>query len=65
MFMKNLNNLVHVLQNANIDFVIVGGYSAVLHGSSMVTQDLDICIRFDEAAMWEEWVILKRSRRTL
>ncbi len=47
--MKNLNNLIQILQKANIDFVIVGGYSAVLHGSSMVTQDLDICIHFHES----------------
>ncbi len=46
--MMNLVELIQILQKAEIDFVIVGGYSAVLHGSSVVTQDLDICIPFTE-----------------
>jgi hypothetical protein len=34
---------VRVLSDAGVDFVIVGGWSAVLHGSSYVTNDLDFC----------------------
>jgi hypothetical protein len=34
------------LQTAGIDFVLVGGYAAVAHGVSLVTQDIDICCRF-------------------
>jgi len=42
--MKNLQTLLGVLLNGNVDFVIVGGFAAVIHGSSQVTQDLDICV---------------------
>lgn len=41
--MENLNLLLERLLKAQVDFVLVGGYAAVLHGSSQVTHDLDIC----------------------
>lgn len=41
--MTTLNNLLQKLCEADIDFVIVGGFAAVVHGSSMLTQDLDVC----------------------
>ena len=41
--MHTLNQLIHRLIDAKIDFVIIGGYAGVLHGSSYVTRDLDIC----------------------
>lgn len=41
--MGNLNNLLQRLLRAKIDFVLIGGYAAVLHGASQVTQDIDIC----------------------
>jgi hypothetical protein len=34
---------VQALVDENVDFVIIGGWSAILHGSSSVTNDLDIC----------------------
>jgi predicted nucleotidyltransferase len=37
------NGLLQRLSDANIDFVVVGGVAAVLHGSSTVTRDLDVC----------------------
>jgi predicted nucleotidyltransferase len=37
------NRLLQRLCDADIDFVIVGGFAAVLHGSTMVTRDLDVC----------------------
>lgn len=42
-------NLIDILQRlsaCHVDFVIVGGFAAVAHGSTMVTQDLDICCDF-------------------
>jgi predicted nucleotidyltransferase len=39
----NLNQLLQRLCDAEIDFVIVGGFAAMLHGSSLVTRDLDVC----------------------
>lgn len=41
--MSNLNQLLQRLCDAEIDFVIVGGFAATLHGSSLVTRDLDVC----------------------
>jgi len=35
--------LLKVFIDAKMDFVIVGGFAGVLHGSSMVTKDLDLC----------------------
>jgi predicted nucleotidyltransferase len=35
--------LIARLADAGFEFVIVGGYAAVTHGSSQVTRDLDIC----------------------
>ena len=34
---------VQALVDGGVDFVIIGGWSAILHGSSSVTNDLDIC----------------------
>jgi hypothetical protein len=34
---------IHALCNAEVEFVVIGGLSATLHGSARVTFDLDIC----------------------
>lgn len=41
--MTNLNNLLQVLLENEIDFVLIGGFAGVVHGSTQVTRDLDIC----------------------
>lgn len=41
--MVKLNRLIERLCDAHIDFVIVGGFAGMLHGSSLVTRDLDVC----------------------
>lgn len=41
--MPNLQKLLQKFAEADFDFVIVGGFAGVLHGSSYVTDDLDIC----------------------
>jgi predicted nucleotidyltransferase len=38
-----LNRLLQILCDADIDFVIVGGFAAMLHGSALLTRDLDVC----------------------
>jgi predicted nucleotidyltransferase len=38
-----INLLLERLCDAGVDFVIVGGFAATLHGSSLVTRDLDVC----------------------
>ncbi|MBZ5727653.1 MAG: hypothetical protein LAP87_21975 [Acidobacteriia bacterium] len=39
----NVAAVVQTLVDAGVDFVIVGGWSAILHGSGSVTMDLDLC----------------------
>jgi len=38
--------MVRKLTEGGVNFVLVGGYAAVTHGASMMTQDVDICCRF-------------------
>ncbi len=40
---KTLKDLLCLLVDSGIPFVVVGGYAATMHGSSLVTQDLDVC----------------------
>ena len=42
--MQETVRLLELLAGGDVEFVVVGGYAAVLHGSSYITQDLDICI---------------------
>ena len=37
------STLLEKLLHSEVDFVLVGGFAAVVHGSTLVTQDLDIC----------------------
>jgi len=41
--MQSLSNLLQRLADSGMDFVVIGGFAGVLHGSSLVTRDLDIC----------------------
>ena len=44
--MADLTDLLARLSREKVEYVIVGGFAAVLHGSSVVTEDVDICCRF-------------------
>ena len=46
--MQNFAQLLQRLSEAGLDFVIVGGYAAISHGSSYLTRDVDICVRLTE-----------------
>jgi predicted nucleotidyltransferase len=48
---SDLQLLLQRLADTGIEFVLVGGYAAVLHGSSMVTRDLDVCAVLSPAAI--------------
>jgi len=39
-------NLLERLVNADVDFVIIGGFAGVVQGCTYVTQDIDICCDF-------------------
>jgi hypothetical protein len=47
--MQNLSELVRRLIEAQVEFVLVGGFAAVAHGVTLVTRDVDICCRFSAA----------------
>jgi hypothetical protein len=40
---KDLNYLIKTLLENDVEFVLIGGFASVIHGSNHVTQDLDIC----------------------
>jgi|SRR5829696_172665 len=44
--MAQLNKLVERLIASRVEFVLVGGFAAVAHGVSLMTQDIDVCCRF-------------------
>ncbi|MFA6960596.1 MAG: nucleotidyltransferase [Opitutaceae bacterium] len=41
--MQSLSHLLQRLSDSGVDFVVIGGFAGVLHGSALVTRDLDIC----------------------
>lgn len=41
--MQSLHLLLQRLAEAGLEFVVIGGYAGVLHGSSYVTNDVDVC----------------------
>lgn len=43
--MQQLNQLLARLLQGQVEFVLVGGLAAAIHGSSLNTRDVDICIR--------------------
>lgn len=45
----NLKALLERLLTHNVDFVLVGGFAALVHGCTLVTQDIDICVAITEA----------------
>lgn len=49
--MADLKQLLERLADADIEFVIVGGFAAVLHGSTLVTRDLDVCTVLTDVAV--------------
>ncbi len=44
----DLKALLIILLQHEIDFVLVGGFAGMVHGSPVVTHDLDICLKIDE-----------------
>ena len=47
--MSDLEKLLRRLTDHGVEFVIVGGYAAVVHGATIVTIDVDVCCRFTTA----------------
>ena len=49
--MASTLELLRRLSAEKVEFVLVGGMAAIAHGSASVTEDVDVCIRFDEATL--------------
>jgi len=47
--MQNLSELTKRLVEAQVEFVLIGGFAAVAHGVTLVTRDVDVCCCFSEA----------------
>jgi predicted nucleotidyltransferase len=45
--MASTLDILQKLTEHGVDFVLIGGMAAAAHGSAMVTEDVDICVRFD------------------
>lgn len=45
--MQDFSNLLRLLLENKIEFVLIGGMAAVVHGASQVTEDIDICAAID------------------
>ncbi len=43
---QNTSALLMVLQDAGLDFIVIGGVAAISHGAATMTRDLDIAITF-------------------
>ena len=41
--MHKLHELLRRLAEADVEFVLIGGYAAVMHGSAYVTNGVDVC----------------------
>ena len=39
-------NLLVCLNEAHVDFIVIGGFAAAIHGCTLVTQDIEICMDF-------------------
>jgi hypothetical protein len=44
--MPEIESLLTRLVEGRVDFVVIGGYAAMAHGVSLLTQDLDVCMDF-------------------
>ncbi len=47
--MAELQRLLERVVRAEVECVLIGGYAAMIHGVSLVTQDLDFCTPFSRA----------------
>ncbi|MBL8229124.1 MAG: hypothetical protein JNL98_11630 [Bryobacterales bacterium] len=44
----NFERLIQHLSDSGVEFVVIGGWAAIFHGSTHVTNDLDICYSRDK-----------------
>src|SRR5688572_8266452 len=44
--MGDLVALLERLTKAGVEFVLAGAYAAIVHGATVVTRDIDVCMHF-------------------
>ena len=44
--MAELTQLIDRLTKGQVEFVVVGAFAAILHGATVVTRDVDVCMPF-------------------
>jgi len=54
----DFRDLFAALNDAHVDFLIVGGYALAVHGVPRFTKDLDVWVRADEANAARVWQAL-------
>lgn len=47
LFLENHQRLIKALQDAKVDFIIIGGYSVIFHGYTRTTGDMDVWLKPD------------------
>jgi hypothetical protein len=57
---NSLSRMLIALAQGNVEFVLVGGYAAVTHGVTLVTQDIDICCRFSPENLFRLQAVLAK-----
>lgn len=63
--MKDVERQIELISEFHIDCVLVGGVAATVHGSSIPTQDLDICYSRDNANLTKLINALRAAHATL
>jgi hypothetical protein len=56
-----LLNLVDRLHNGGVEFIIIGGLAGIIHGTTRVTQDVDICCRFTPENLLKLFAAIKNT----
>lgn len=49
--MDGLLSLLKRLNDSGVEYVLIGGLAAIVHGGSIVTDDVDVCTSFDDENM--------------
>ena len=49
--MASTLTLLRRLTTHHVELVVVGGFAAIAHGAGTVTEDIDVCLRFDEPTL--------------
>lgn len=49
--MSELESLLHRLIQYRLEFVIVGGFAAMAHGVTLLTQDIDVSMPFNRRSL--------------